>query len=79
MMEPADFGEYDDLSAPSVVDSPPFGRILLERQMGASAIVVACVVRKNPAQMALMENDDGVEALSTRRLNHFCCLDPKAS
>ncbi len=48
-------------------------RVLLERQMRASAIVVARVVRENPAEMPLIENDGVVRALATKRPDEPLC------
>ncbi len=67
MMESANLWERDDLTAISVVDRSPVRRILLERQVRASAIVVARVVQKNSTEMSLVENDDVVQALAAQR------------
>ena len=69
MMESSDLGERDDLSKISVVDRPPFWRVLLECEMCPGAIVVARVRGEDPAEMPLVENDDVVQALSTQRSN----------
>ena len=69
MMESSDLGERDDLSEISVVDRPPFWRVLLKCEMRPGAIVVARVRGEDPAEMPLVENDDVVQALSTQRAN----------
>ncbi len=66
MMESLDLRKSDDLSEVSAVDRPPLRRVLPERQMRPSAIVVAREVRKNPAKVPLVENDDVVQALATK-------------
>jgi len=69
MMESSDLGERDDLSEISVVDRPPFWRVLLECEMCPGAIVVARVRGEDPAEMPLVENDDVVQALSAQGAN----------
>ena len=69
MMESADLGERDDLSEISVVDRPPFRRVLLQRKMRAGAIVVPPVVRKDSAEMPLVEDDYVVQTLSAQGAN----------
>ena len=67
MMESSDLGERDDLSEISVVVRPPFWRVHLNCEMRPGAVVVAREIRKDPAEMPLVENDDMVQALSTQR------------
>jgi hypothetical protein len=47
--------------------APPLRSVLLERQMGARAVVVPGIVGEDPARMALVENDEGIQALATER------------
>ncbi len=69
MMESADLGERGDLSESSVLDRPPFRRVLLQRKMRPGAIVVPPVVRKDSAEMPLVEDDYVVQTLSAQGAN----------
>ena len=69
MVQSANLWKCDDLSEISVVDRPPFWRVLLKCEMRPGAIVVARVRGEDPAEMPLVENDDVVQALSTQRSN----------
>ncbi len=63
-MESTSIRKGDDLSELLSLHEPRLGRILPEREVGSRAVVVPGVVRKDPEQMALVENDDVVEALA---------------
>ncbi len=69
MMESPDLGERHDLSEISVMDRPPFRRVLLKRQMRPGAVVVARVIRNHAAEMPLVEDDYVVQTLSAQGAN----------
>jgi hypothetical protein len=50
-----------------LLDRPMARRILIQRQMCSELVVIACVGRKDPAQMGLAEDDDVIEAFPADR------------
>jgi hypothetical protein len=64
-----DLGESDELSKLSLVRRSRIGRVLLEREVSAGAVVVPPVGREGSAEMPLVENEDVVQALSEQRSN----------
>ena len=69
MVQSPDLGESDDLSKLSLVRRSRIGRVLLEREVSAGAVVVLPVVREDSAEMPLVENDYVVQALSAQGSN----------
>jgi hypothetical protein len=69
MMETANFGQLQDSAHGGWLDRPGLGRILAERQMSSSPVVVGDVALEDPTEMPLAEDDDMVEAFSTCRAN----------
>ena len=65
MMKFAENWPRSEVTAP--LDGPPVRRILVQRQMRSEFIVISCVSRKYPAQMALAEDDDVIEAFAADR------------
>ena len=62
-MEPADLRYRSDLAVLGQLYVPGLGRILGERQVGASAVVVLEVAGQNSVKVPLVEHDDVVGAL----------------
>ena len=69
MVEPTYLRKGDDLSELLPVHEPRLGRIFLEGKMRPGAIVVPAVVRKDSAEMPLVEDDYVVQTLSAQRSN----------
>jgi hypothetical protein len=65
MMKSAKDRPLDDLPEP--LDRPTTRRIFIQRQMSSELVVIAGIGHKNPAQMALAEDDDVIEALPADR------------
>jgi hypothetical protein len=64
MVEATDLRELDDLPVHRRLDRSGIWRVLVERQVGARAMVVANVSLQDPSQMILVENDHVVETFS---------------
>ncbi len=64
MMKSSYLGQRNHLSHVPSIYPPVLGRILPESEMGSRAVVVSAVARNDPAEMALVQDDDVVEALS---------------
>ena len=69
MMQATDFWERDDRARGGQVYRTGLRAILVKRQMRSRLVVISKIRRKHAAQMALVENDDVVETLSTDRAN----------
>jgi hypothetical protein len=69
MVQSANPWKCDDLPEFALVHRSRLGRILLKRKMRPGAIVVPPVVRKDLAEMPLVENDYVAQILSTQRSN----------
>jgi hypothetical protein len=67
VLESADLWEGDHASELSPMNTAPLRSILLERQMGARAVVVAGVGGEDPARVALVQNNEVIQALATER------------
>lgn len=65
MVKAAEDRSRDNLAEP--LDRPPARRIRGDRQVCPYPVVVVSISRENPAQMALAEDDDVIEAFSTDR------------
>ena len=79
IMEPAHLRECDDGATLSPVHPPSLRSVLLERQMGASTVVVAGVVRDDPADMPLIESDHVIQALAAQGPHKPLCLPEMSS
>jgi hypothetical protein len=64
-MEPADLGNGDDPANWWGFDDSGLETVVVERLMWPCGVVVGEVGTEEPPQMALVENDDVVEALSS--------------
>ena len=65
MMKSAENRPCDELAEP--LDWPMAGRILDQGQICSEFVVIASVGRKDPAQMGLAKDDDGIEAFPADR------------
>ena len=70
MMQPVDLRYGDDAAAPQWLDGTRVRTILVEREMGSGSVVVVHVRCKDVAQMALVEDDDLIQALPPDRADH---------
>ncbi len=71
MVQSANLWKGDDLPELALLCRSWLGRTLLKRKVRAGAIVAPPVVRKDLAEMPLVENDTVVQALSTQRSNEL--------
>ena len=67
MMQATDFGNLHDSARRGELDGPDIRRILVEREMRASPVIVREVRGQDASQMPLAENDSMVEALASHR------------
>lgn len=67
MMEPADFRAGDDGTDVGGRDWPRVWRVLVEGEMRPRSLVVRDIGAEEPSQMAFVEHDDVVEALTSDR------------
>ena len=67
MVEATDFAERHDPAGRRSLDAPPVGRVLLQREMGSSAVIVREVRGQDATQVAFAQNDDMIEALTPDR------------
>jgi len=49
---------------PRALDGPPVWRILLKREVSASAVIISEVAGQDPAEVALIENEHMVQTLA---------------
>ena len=66
-MQAAHFGNRDDRAKGRRLDRPFVGCILVEREVGASPVIVLKVRGQETSEMSLAEHDDMVEALASER------------
>ena len=66
MMQAADLRKGDDLSSIDLLDRPTVGAVLVQRKVRAGAMVIVDIRRKDPPQVAFIENDDVIEITRTR-------------
>ena len=69
MVEATDFAKRHDPAGLRPFDGPPVGRVLVEREMRACAVIVREIRGQAATQVRLAEHDDMVEALSPHRAN----------
>ena len=67
MMQGADLRERDGSSYPAWLDRARVRTILVKRKMRAGALVIVDVRVENSAQMALIEDQDVIQALAANR------------
>src|SRR5882724_8739003 len=67
VMQATDFGNFHDPARLGELDGPDVRRILVEREMRASPVIVREVRGQDASQMPLAENDSMVEALASHR------------
>ena len=81
MVQTTDLRDGDDSAAWRRLNRTPIGAVLLEREMGARSMVVINVRRKHSAQMALVEDDQVVQAFPPDRVDEsfdVCVLPGRA-
>ena len=64
MVEATDFANLDDAAEFWRLDSPTMGRILVERQVSAWAVVVREVASQGTAEVLFAEDDDVIQTLT---------------
>ena len=69
MVEATDFAKRHDPAGLRPFDGPPVGRVLVEREMRACAVIVREIRGQAATQVRLAEHDDMVQALSPHRAN----------
>src|SRR6059036_111293 len=69
VMQATDFGNLHDPARLGELDGPEVRRILVEREMRASPVIVGEVAGQNAAQMPLAKDDDMLQALASHRAN----------
>ena len=67
MMQPADFGQRDDLARADGGDRTRVGRVLAEREMRPRPVVVREVGAEETPQVPFVEHDDVIQALAAKR------------
>ena len=63
MMQASDFGNLDNPARLRPLDRPPVGCILLEGEVSSRTVIVRQVPGRDPVQVALVQNEDVIEAL----------------
>jgi hypothetical protein len=58
MMQPTDFGNRHDRAQCRRFDGPPVGRILVECEVSACAVIVREVAGQDAAQVALAQDEE---------------------
>jgi len=66
-MQPTDFGNLHDPTRLGKLDGPDVRRILVEREMRASPVIVGEVSGQDPAQVPFAKDDDMIETLASDR------------
>ena len=66
MMEATNFGDFDHASPTDFLDFAMFGGIHLQREMRARVVIVVEVLAHHSPQMPLIQDDDVIEALSSK-------------
>ena len=69
MVEATDFAKRHDPAGLRPFDGPPVGRVLVEREMRACAVIVREIRGQDATQVRLAEHDDMVQAPSPHRAN----------
>src|SRR5260370_30586285 len=66
-MQATDFGNRDDPARVGELDGPDVRRILVEREMRASPVIVGEVAGQDTAQVAFAENQNVIQTLAPDR------------
>src|SRR6267143_1269260 len=67
MMQATDFGNLHDPARVGELDGPGVGRILVERKMSASAVIVLEVAGQDAAEVSFAENEHVIQTLAPDR------------
>src|SRR2546426_8674508 len=67
MMQATDFGNLHDPARGGELDGPGVRRILVERKMSASAVIVLEVAGQDAAEVAFAENENVIQTLAPDR------------
>ncbi len=70
MMESADLGQRNDAALLGWLNGARLGRILLECEMGARAVVIEEVAAQTTTEVSLVEDNHVVEKLAAEGTNH---------
>jgi len=73
-MQATDFGNFHDPARLGELDGPDARRILVEREMRASPVIVGEVAGQNAPQVALAENQNVIQTLAPDRATG--CAEP---
>jgi hypothetical protein len=65
MMEPTDFGTLDDRPRGGELGRADVGRILVEREMRASPVIVGEVADEDAAEVPFAQDEDVIQALTS--------------
>src|SRR5438046_2858079 len=68
-MQATDFGNLHDPAHLGELDGPDVRRILVEREMRASAVIVGEVAGQDAAQVTFAENQNVIQTLTPDRAN----------
>ena len=79
MMQTTDLRNGNDSAARRPLDRTRIWAVLLEREMGSCSVIVVNVRRKHPAQVALVEDDQVVQAFPPDRADDSfdVCILPR--
>ncbi len=66
-MQATNFGNFHDPARLGELDGPDVRRILVEREMRASPVIVGEVAGQNAPQVALAENQNVIQTLAPNR------------
>ena len=64
MMQATNLRESDNVSRDGCVYGARFRTILVKREMGSGLVMILKIRRQNPAQLALIEDDDVIETFA---------------
>jgi hypothetical protein len=73
MVQPTDFGSWNDRTEVRRLDRPPIWCLLVEGQVSAGAMVVRKIGGQDASQVAVTENEDMVQALASHRADEALC------
>ena len=69
MVQASDFWKLHDLAGRRPLDGPDVGCVLVEREMGASLMIVAEVTGQDAARVSFPEDENMIQALASDRAN----------
>jgi hypothetical protein len=73
MMEPTDFGNLDDRPRGGELSRADVGRILVEREMRASPVIVGEVADEDAAEVPFAQDQDVIQALTSDGADKSLC------